>query len=60
VFPGETVQFVVDEAHGTGVLGHQGRGLVAALGLENEIAVRLHTFGKALAAGGGEHHANFY
>jgi 8-amino-7-oxononanoate synthase len=54
------VQFVVDEAHGTGVLGHQGRGLVAALGLENEIAVRLHTFGKALAAGGGEHHANFY
>jgi 8-amino-7-oxononanoate synthase len=60
VFPSETVQFVVDEAHGTGVLGHQGRGLVAALGLENEIAVRLHTFGKALAAGGGEHHANFY
>jgi 8-amino-7-oxononanoate synthase len=57
-FPGGNVQFVVDEAHGVGVLGHQGRGLVAALGIESEIAVRLHTFGKALAACGGEHQPN--
>lgn len=45
---------VVDEAHSTGVLGHQGRGLVCELGLEDRIFARLHTFGKALASNGGE------
>lgn len=44
---------VVDEAHATGVYGPQGRGLVAALGLEDKVFSRLHTFGKALAATGG-------
>ena len=44
----------VDEAHSTGVLGHQGRGLVCELGLEDRIFARLHTFGKALASNGGE------
>jgi 8-amino-7-oxononanoate synthase len=44
---------VVDEAHSNGVLGTQGRGLVCELGLEDEVAVRLHTFGKALACNGG-------
>lgn len=43
---------IVDEAHSTGVLGPQGRGLVCQLGLEDEILVRLHTFGKALACNG--------
>lgn len=43
---------IVDEAHSTGVLGPKGRGLVCELGLEREIAVRLHTFGKALACNG--------
>ncbi|USP78499.1 uncharacterized protein yc1106_05773 [Curvularia clavata] len=43
---------IVDEAHSTGVLGPQGRGLVSHLGLENRIFARLHTFGKALAANG--------
>ncbi|KAF1834786.1 PLP-dependent transferase [Decorospora gaudefroyi] len=43
---------VVDEAHSTGVLGHQGRGLVCELGLEDRIFARLHTFGKAIAANG--------
>ncbi|KAF2004266.1 putative aminotransferase [Amniculicola lignicola CBS 123094] len=54
VFVGEegTVQFVVDEAHSTGVIGENGKGLVSALGLERAIAVRLHTFGKAMSAGG--------
>ncbi|MCJ1316554.1 hypothetical protein MMC15_001875 [Xylographa vitiligo] len=42
--------FVVDEAHGTGVLGPKGSGLVCKLGLEKEIAIRLHTCGKALAS----------
>jgi 8-amino-7-oxononanoate synthase len=44
---------VVDEAHSTGVLGPQGRGLVCELGLEHRIFARLHTFGKALASNGG-------
>lgn len=44
---------VVDEAHSNGVLGPQGRGLVCELGLENQVSVRLHTFGKALACNGG-------
>jgi 8-amino-7-oxononanoate synthase len=44
---------IVDEAHSNGVLGPQGRGLVCGLGLEDEVSVRLHTFGKALACNGG-------
>ncbi|KAH9866346.1 hypothetical protein IAQ61_008351, partial [Plenodomus lingam] len=43
---------IVDEAHSTGVLGPQGRGLVSELGLDNCIFARLHTFGKALAGNG--------
>jgi 8-amino-7-oxononanoate synthase len=46
---------IVDEAHSTGVLGPQGRGLVCDLKLEDRIFARLHTFGKALASNGGEH-----
>lgn len=49
----ENVCFFVDEAHSTGVMGPNGSGLVNALGLEREIAVRLHTCGKAMAANGG-------
>ncbi|KAI4665812.1 uncharacterized protein J4E78_003277 [Alternaria triticimaculans] len=44
---------VMDEAHSTGVLGPEGRGLVCELGLEQRIFARLHTFGKAVAANGG-------
>ncbi|ORY58373.1 pyridoxal phosphate-dependent transferase [Pseudomassariella vexata] len=47
-FPRGNAQFIVDEAHSTGVIGEKGRGLVSHLGLENEIAIRLHTFSKAL------------
>ncbi|RDX46269.1 PLP-dependent transferase [Lentinus brumalis] len=43
---------VVDEAHSTGIYGPQGRGLVAAYGLEDRVFARLHTFGKALAGTG--------
>lgn len=53
VFPFNNAEFVVDEAHSTGVFGRQGRGLVCELGLEKNIAVRVHTFGKAVAAAGG-------
>lgn len=44
---------IVDEAHSNGVFGAKGRGLVCELGLESEVLVRLHTFGKALACNGG-------
>ncbi|OJZ80858.1 hypothetical protein ASPFODRAFT_37788 [Aspergillus luchuensis CBS 106.47] len=48
----DNAHFFVDEAHGTGVIGPNGSGLVNALGLEKEVAVRLHTFSKALGANG--------
>ena len=44
---------IVDEAHSTCICGPQGRGLVVHLGLEHRVLVRLHTFGKAMAASGG-------
>lgn len=54
VFPKGNAQFIIDEAHSTGVLGPQGAGLVAALGLEKEMVIRMHTYGKAMASHGGE------
>jgi 8-amino-7-oxononanoate synthase len=54
LLPGDNGHLIVDEAHSTGLYGHQGRGLVCALGLEHRVLVRLHTFGKALACSGGE------
>jgi 8-amino-7-oxononanoate synthase len=46
--------FMVDEAHATGVIGPEGRGLVCALGLEERVFTRVVTFGKSLACSGGE------
>ncbi|KAL5614168.1 hypothetical protein BROUX41_000006 [Berkeleyomyces rouxiae] len=43
---------IVDEAHSTGILGADGRGLVSHLGLESKIFIRLHTFGKAMGCSG--------
>lgn len=43
---------IVDEAHATGVVGPTGAGLVQALGLENRVLARVHTFGKALGVHG--------
>ena len=59
IFPGGNVQFLVDEAHSTGVIGPKGAGLVCELGLERAVAIRLHTFGKALSASGGEYETLF-
>ena len=42
----------VDEAHATGVFGPGGAGIVQGLGLASEVAVRVHTFGKALGCHG--------
>ncbi|RYP89226.1 hypothetical protein DL769_000150 [Monosporascus sp. CRB-8-3] len=52
IFPSGNAQFVIDEAHSHGVIGPKGAGLVSALGLEKEIAIRMHTLPKAMGAGG--------
>jgi 8-amino-7-oxononanoate synthase len=43
---------VVDEAHATGVLGPQGRGVAAELDMTREVLAVVHTCGKALASAG--------
>lgn len=45
--------FSVDEAHSNGLLGPNGSGFVSHNGLEKEIGLRVHTFGKALGSNGG-------
>ncbi len=43
---------IVDEAHSTGLFGNGGRGLVNDLNLQDKIAVRVYTFGKAMGVHG--------
>jgi 7-keto-8-aminopelargonate synthetase-like enzyme len=43
----------VDDAHGFGVLGPQGRGTAAAQGVDAEVDVLFGTFSKSLASAGG-------
>jgi 8-amino-7-oxononanoate synthase len=47
------VRVVVDEAHSLGALGPGGRGLLAELGLEDEVDVILGPLGKSLGSYGG-------
>ena len=44
---------MVDEAHGLGVFGKQGRGVCHHFGLENEVDLIMGTFSKSLASIGG-------
>lgn len=44
---------VVDDAHGTGVLGENGRGTAEYFGLEGEIDLTIGTFSKSFASVGG-------
>jgi 8-amino-7-oxononanoate synthase len=44
---------LVDEAHGVGVLGPQGRGMVASLGLEKRVELQMGTLSKAIGVSGG-------
>ncbi|TWU01798.1 aminotransferase class I/II-fold pyridoxal phosphate-dependent enzyme [Neorhodopirellula pilleata] len=46
-------QVIVDEAHGTGVLGERGGGLCDAMGLQNQIPIRIGTLSKAIGHQGG-------
>lgn len=53
LFPKGNCHLILDEAHTTGLCGPQGRGLACALGVQDKILIRLHTFGKAMSCGGG-------
>lgn len=48
----ETAYLIVDEAHATGVLGREGRGLCNEAGIETDCFARVHTYGKAMGAHG--------
>jgi 8-amino-7-oxononanoate synthase len=44
---------IVDEAHATGVLGHDGSGSCSELGVKSRVAIRIGTLSKAIGSHGG-------
>lgn len=53
MFPQKNAYLIVDEAHATGVFGPNGAGVVQESGVQDEVFIRTHTFGKSLASQGG-------
>lgn len=53
LFTHRNAYLIVDEAHATGVFGPKGAGVVQELGVQKDVFLRTHTFGKALASQGG-------
>ncbi len=47
------VTLMIDEAHSTGVLGEQGRGLVSELGIQDQVDISMGTMSKAFGGYGG-------
>lgn len=47
-----SARLIVDEAHGTGVFGRGGNGLVGEMALEDAFFARVYTFGKAMGVHG--------
>ncbi len=47
------VVLIVDEAHSTGVLGETGSGLCEALGVKDQVPLRIGTLSKAIGSQGG-------
>ena len=45
-------EIMLDEAHSTGLFGQRGEGLACELGLQADVFIRLHTFGKAMGCHG--------
>ena len=43
---------IVDEAHSTGTCGSHGQGLILEESLQNDVDIRIHTFGKAMGIHG--------
>ena len=48
----EGALLIVDEAHSTGVFGENGSGLCCELGVEDDVFIRIHTFGKGMGCHG--------
>lgn len=46
------LHLIVDEAHSTGVYGENGSGLCCELGIEKDVFIRIHTFGKGMGCHG--------
>ena len=48
----EGCKLIVDEAHSGGVIGHKGKGLTHELSIDNDVFIKLITFGKAYGSAG--------
>lgn len=54
LLPQGNFAFIYDEAHSTGIVGPRGAGMAVYQGLQDEIAIRVMTYGKAMGSHGGK------